>query len=255
MTTWIFPIEDFAALWYAPAADRMLYPLEYLSRFSHMNELLAHRAEVRREWSEQGRLDMDEAEKLTRARQILVAPEAWTEVNGFGQDGAIRFTAARHANHCATAEQSADGERVRLRLTAAEKLTAATAAALPKSPPGTQPPVRFHQADLAPQDPTLVTYSNARTPRDRYRQLRRQPCTSAGTIHLFAGPRDTQGAPQIPATTLEWHDRPGGRYLESGKTTRTIRPGTPRAITEHLTRYLAEILAARADDRFGAYPY
>ncbi|MFE6921440.1 hypothetical protein ACFVAV_10385 [Nocardia sp. NPDC057663] len=71
----MFDIEEFAALWYGPAADRMLFPLYYLSRFSHMNALEQLRSAVRRDWSEQGRLDGDSAEQLDRAFEVLTFPE------------------------------------------------------------------------------------------------------------------------------------------------------------------------------------
>ncbi|MFE1596553.1 ESX secretion-associated protein EspG [Nocardia sp. NPDC058705] len=134
MTAWVFDIEEFAALWYGPAADRMLFPLHYLSCFTHMNALEQYRSSVRRDWSEQGRLDWDSAEQLERAFAVLADPEVWTEIHGREKRGPLRAVTARHDQHAVIAEQSADGARVRVTIVAAERLPVATAAVLPDTP-------------------------------------------------------------------------------------------------------------------------
>ncbi|MFB7877091.1 ESX secretion-associated protein EspG [Nocardia sp. NPDC056064] len=236
MTTWAFEIEEFAALWYGPAADRMLFPLHYLSRFSHMNQLEQFRADVRREWSEQGRLDWDAAEQLDRTFAVLTAPEAWVEVHGYDKRGPLRAIAARHDQHAAVVRQSSDGGKVRVGLVGADRLAHSVATALPDTPAGTRPVERFDERDLRPSDPTVVTIIEGTNPRDRYRRWREEPCSSAGLIQVFRGPRSTQGKPPPRIATVQWHDRPDGRYVETGSRARTVAPANASTVAHLVAR-------------------
>lgn len=242
MTAWVFDIEEFAALWYGPAADRMLFPLHYLSRFSHMNALEQFRSTVRRDWSEQGRLDWDSAEQLDRAFEVLADPEAWVEIHGRDERGPLRAVAARHDQHAAIAEQSASGARVRVTIIAAEGLPHRLASVLPEAAAGKRPPERYDEIDLRPADPTSVTIIDGPSPRERYRRLRSEPCTSAGLIQVFRGPRTTQGKPPRRISAIQWHDRPDGRYLETGRRARAIIPANTTTLAQLIAREIGQAL-------------
>lgn len=222
MTSWVFDIEEFAALWFGPAADRMLFPLHYTSRFIHMNALEQYRSTVREEWSEHGRLDWDTAEQLRRAFDVLTGPEVWLEIHGHRQHRPVRAVGARHDKHGAIVEQSTDGARVRMRIFAADSLSRRAVEVLPDAEAGKRPRQRFDDHDLRVEDRDVVTIIEGPNPREQYRRLREEPCTSAGVIQVFRGPRTTGGQPPHRVSAIQWHDRRDGRYLEAGSRARTV---------------------------------
>src|SRR4051812_32703800 len=107
MPSWSFDDpEEFAALWFGPANDRMLYPLDYLSRFTHVNERDAHWAQARQKWSEQGRLTWADDDALKAAFTVLTNPEVWAETHGIrDRVGLIRVAAGRYGRQAAAAVQ------------------------------------------------------------------------------------------------------------------------------------------------------
>ncbi|UGT53970.1 ESX secretion-associated protein EspG [Nocardia asteroides] len=234
MTSWVFDIESFAALWFGPAADRMLFPLHYISRFTHMNALELYRAEVREQWSEHGRLDEDAAERLRRAFDVLTGPEVWLEVHGHRQQRPVRAVGARHDRHAAIAEQSTDGARVRVSLVAADQLAHRAVDALPDTEAGKRPRQRFDDHDLRPEAPDVVTIIDGPNPREQYRRLREEPCTSAGVIQVFRGPRTTGGKPPHRVSAIQWHDRHDGRYLETGTRARVVVGANSATLAHHV---------------------
>ncbi|MCM6775430.1 ESX secretion-associated protein EspG [Nocardia sp. CDC159] len=240
MATWSFDMEEFAALWYGPANDRMLYPLDYLSRFSHVNERDRHWAAVRREYSEHGRLSWNEADLLRRAFTVLTAPEVWAEIHGVSDEsGPIRVAAARHDRHAAQALQFTRETRIELTITTAEQLPARLLALLPPVPPGTRPTQTFAAADLHPDNHPTLHYTGETTPLQRYRRLVRRPATGAGVITVFRGPRHLGNKRPRKVGTMRWYDiEDDGRYLETGTRTRTVRPAEPLALQAALTRLL-----------------
>ncbi len=222
MTSWVFDIEEFAALWFGPAADRMVFPLHYTSRFTHMNAFESYRSAVREQWSERGRLDVDTAERLRRAFDVLTGPEAWVEVHGHRKQRPMRAVGARHDRHGALVEQSPDGARVRMSLFGADSLARFSVEMLPDAEAGKRPRQRFDHRDLAPADPDVVTIIDGPDPREQYRRLREEPCTSAGVIQVFRGPRESGSRQPHRVAAIQWHDRHDGRYLETGTRARTV---------------------------------
>ncbi|MFI5775580.1 ESX secretion-associated protein EspG [Nocardia sp. NPDC051570] len=244
MATWSFDSEEFAALWYGPANDRMLYPLDYLSRFSHVTERDRYWAEARHEYSEHGRLSWNEADLLRRAFTVLTAPEAWAEIHGVSDEsGPVRVAAARHDRHAALALQFTRQTHIELTIIPAEQLPAHLLTLLPPCPPGTHPPEAFGAADLYPENQPVLRYSGESTPLQRYRRLVRRPATGAGVITVFRGPRHIGNRQPRKVGTLRWYDIDAdGRYLETGTRTLTVRPAEPRALQSTLTRLLDHAL-------------
>ncbi|MBF6327878.1 ESX secretion-associated protein EspG [Nocardia transvalensis] len=244
MTSWSFEAEEFAALWYGPANDRMLYPLDYLSRFSHINERDRFWARVRHEYSEHGRLGWDEADLLRRAFAVLTDPEVWAEMHGVCEKaGPIRVAAARHDRHAALAVQFTLRPRIEVSIIGADKLPATLTKLLPKRPPGTHRAEKFEAADLSPQHQPAIGHSGETGPRERYQQLVRRPSTGAGVVTVFRGPRVRGTRPPRKVGSVRWYDIDGdGRYLETGSRTLTVRPADPNALQAALCRLLDHAL-------------
>jgi hypothetical protein len=240
MASWSFDAEEFAALWYGPANDRMLYPLDYLSRFSHVNERDAYWATVRHDYSEHGRLAWDEADLLRRAFTVLTAPQAWAEMHGVcDRVGPIRVAAARHDRHAALAVQFTRRPRIDVSITAAQNLPARLAKLLPKRPPGTQRAEAFVASDLYPERQPIVRYTGESTPLERYQRIVRRPSTGAGVVTVFRGPRHTGARQPRKVGTVRWHDIGGdGRYMETGTRTITVAPADPNALQAAFARLL-----------------
>ncbi|WP_433665208.1 ESX secretion-associated protein EspG [Nocardia sp. CA-128927] len=239
MATWSFDDEEFAALWFGPANDRMLYPLDYLSRFTHVNERDEHWTRVRHDWSEHGRLGWEEADLLRRAFAVLTDPEAWVEVHGFYDAvGPVRVAAARHHRHAALAVQFTQRARIEVSVTSAEKLPAVLAKLLPKHRRGQRPAETFQAADLRPEAQPMIRYTNESTPRERYQRLLAGDAVGAGLITVFRGPRHNGPAPARKIGTLRWYDLEEGRYMETGTRTLTVRPADNTALHRVIARLL-----------------
>ncbi|MEV0294902.1 ESX secretion-associated protein EspG [Nocardia sp. NPDC050710] len=239
MATWSLDPEEFAALWFGPANDRMLHPLTYLSRFTHVNERDEYWTRVRHEWSDRGRLDWDESDLLTRTFAVLTEPEAWVEVHGSCEGvGPIRIAAARHDRHAAVAVQFTKRPRIDVSIISAENLPTALAKLLPDRPPGQRGPETFHTDDLDPTKQPIVRYTNDSTPLERYRRLLDLPGSGAGLITVLRGPRYSTSAPPRRIGTVRWFDTRDGRYLETGSSNRTVRPATISTLRDALTRML-----------------
>ncbi|WP_280336668.1 ESX secretion-associated protein EspG [Nocardia wallacei] len=244
MASWSFDEEEFAALWFGPANDRMLYPLDYLSRFGHVNERDRFWSRVRQEYSERGRLSWNEADLLRRAFTVLTDPEVWAEIHGVSdQAGPIRVAAARHDRHAALAMQFTRRSRIELSITAADRLPERLTMLLPEQPPGTRPAQAFVAADLYPERQPILRYTGESTPLQRYRELIRRPATGAGVVTVFRGPRRQGLRPPRKVGTVRWYDIEGdGRYMETGSRTITVRPADTPTIRGAVTRLLDHAL-------------
>ncbi|MBB5917019.1 hypothetical protein BJY24_005931 [Nocardia transvalensis] len=249
MASWSFDEEEFAALWYGPANDRMLYPLNYLSRFGHVNERDAFWAGVRQEYSERGRLSWNEADLLRRAFTVLTDPEVWAEIHGVSdQAGPIRVAAARHDRHAALAMQFLRRERIELSITSADRLPDRLTMLLSEQPPGSRPAQAFVAADLYPEHQPVLRYTGESTPLQRYRDLVRRPATGAGVITVFRGPRRQGLRPPRKVGTVRWYDiEDDGRYMETGTRTLTVRPADTSAVRSAVTRLLDHALTEFRD--------
>ncbi|WP_216903636.1 ESX secretion-associated protein EspG [Nocardia alni] len=244
MTTWSFEEEEFAALWFGPANDRMLYPLDYLSRFAHTNERDRFWEQVRHHYSDKGELTWDQADMLRRAFTVLTAPEVWAEVHGVSdQAGPIRVAAARHDRQAALAIQFTRKPRIEISLITADTLATQLAGLLPHCPPGARPPEAFAVTDLYPERHPTVHYAGESTPLQRYRRLIRRPADGAGLITVFRGPRNTGAEQPRKVGCVRWYDiRDDGRYLESGNNTITVQPADQPAIQSAIARLLDSAL-------------
>ncbi|WP_280384913.1 ESX secretion-associated protein EspG [Nocardia wallacei] len=244
MASWSFDEEQFAALWYGPANDRMLYPLHYLSQFGHVNERDRHWAQIRHEYSEQGRLSWNEADLLRRAFAVLTDPEVWAEIHGVSQQaGPIRVAAARHDRHAALAMQFTRRSRIEVSITAADRLPDRLAMLLPEQSPGTRAAEAFAAADLYPERQPILRYTGESTPLQRYRRLVRRPAGGAGVITVFRGPRRQGLRSPRKVGTMRWYDiDDDGRYMETGSRTLTVRPADAASVRGAITRLLDHAL-------------
>ncbi|WP_040823035.1 ESX secretion-associated protein EspG [Nocardia jiangxiensis] len=259
MATWSFEDEEFAALWFGPANDRMLYPLHYLSRFGHVNERDTFWEQVQHKYSEQGRLSWNQADLLRRAFTVLTDPEVWAEIHGVSdQAGPIRVAAARHDRHAALAIQFTRRPRIELSIVSSDRLSAVLAGVLPQCSPGMRPAQAFAAADLYPERQSALHYTGESTPLQRYRHLVRRPAGGAGVVTVFRGPRNRGGEQPHKVGAVRWYDiHEDGRYMETGNRTVTVQPADTSAIQAAVARLLDNALSEYRDyvDDIGEYAH
>lgn len=231
MSEWSWATDDFAALWYSEARDRIPSPLRYTSRFRLRDEFAAHRRAV----SE--RYDPDERDEIDAALGTLADAEIRIEVLGgssrhrqsTGPDDVrqYRIVGARTAFRAVTAVQyGTDAEHgpIRLRMSRAEDLPARLAAAIPGCRAGSAEPATFHPDDLRQSRDSYLEDNGHNTPRDRYRRLLGRPADGGGSAMLLAGPLNRLDP---PLAAVQWYDITGdGRYTERRGAHVSVRPTT-----------------------------
>ncbi|MBO0856412.1 MAG: ESX secretion-associated protein EspG, partial [Nocardia sp.] len=127
MSEWSWEPDDFAALWYSDANDRIPNILRYTSRFEFVDEFEANRIAVR------NRYDTDEFERIQLALHTLSASDMRIAVLGGtnrykGSEGIqreYRIIGARTDHHAAILHQFTQAGReglFRLRLCRSENL-------------------------------------------------------------------------------------------------------------------------------------
>jgi hypothetical protein len=227
----------------------MLYPLDYLSRFGHVNERDRYWEQVRHRYSEQGALTWNQVDLLRRAFTVLTDPQVWAELHGVSdQAGPIRVAASRHDQHAALAIQFTRRPRIEVSIITADNLATQLAGLLPHCPPGTHPAQAFAVTDLYPERQPPLHYTGESTPMHRYRRLVRRPAGGAGVITVFRGPRDTAGEQPRKVGCVRWYDiHDDGRYLESGNRTITVQPADTPAIQAAIGRLLDNALGEYHD--------
>ncbi|MBO0852346.1 MAG: ESX secretion-associated protein EspG [Nocardia sp.] len=246
MSEWVWEPDDFAALWYSDANDRLPNLLRYTSRFVTRDEFDAHKIEVRR------RYDTDELERVQLALHALTASDMRIEIfcgtnkykGSRGDERQYRIIGARTPHHAAVLHQLTQGPtegRIRLRLCRPENLPTRIAATMPARNPGTGPPLTVHPDDV--RDGHATATGNA--PHERYRRLFAGPIDGGGSALLRAGAFNT--TPE-PWNHLQWYDFPDGRYAETRGDHITLRPATAQDLSTRFTSWIDRALQRLRED-------
>ncbi|WP_280264892.1 ESX secretion-associated protein EspG [Nocardia wallacei] len=248
MAEWVWEPDDFAALWYSDANDRIPNLLRYTSRFAFQDEFDAHRVAVRQRYGE------DELEQIQLAVHTLTTSDMRIEILGgttkykgsAGEQRVYRIVGARTLYHAAVLHQFTQGDiegRIRLRLCRSQDLPARLTDTIPAREPGTQPPIIVHPADLRDDRNTL----RANEPAQRYHRLLEGPGDGGGSARLRIGAFNTDPA---TANVVQWYDLPHGRYIETRAEHITVRPLTPTDLTTRFTTWIDRALTRLREDEY-----
>ncbi|MET9024120.1 ESX secretion-associated protein EspG [Nocardia sp. NPDC004168] len=247
MAEWTWDPDDFAALWYGDAHDRIPSPLRYTSRFAFRDDFAAHRAAV---WQ---RYSADELDEIAAAFRTLGDSDLRIEIlggtckhkNSTGPDDIreYRILGARDTYRAVVLSQAGNQHEhgpIRARLFPAEQLPARLVNAIPPCAPGAEKPATFHPDDLVPRRDTYLQDNARNTPREQYQRLLGRPVDGGGTAVLITAPLHTHTK---PTKVLQWHDiTTDGRYTEHRTDHITVRPTTPTDLTTHFTTWIDQAL-------------
>ncbi|PXX60284.1 ESAT-6 protein secretion system EspG family protein [Nocardia tenerifensis] len=258
MAEWTWEPDDFAALWYSDAHDRIPSPLRYTSRFALRDEFAAHRRAVL------DRYTADELEEIQLALHTLGTSELRIEIlggtskhkNSTGPDDLreYRIIGARNAYHAVTLMQGGTATEhgpIRVRLFGPESLPARIVQSIPSCAPGGAAPATFHPDDLAPRRDGHLEDATHQSPRERYQRLLGRPADGGGTAVLLTAPLHTHAQ---PSNVLQWHDITGdGRYTELRGSHITVRPTAPADLATQFTAWIDRARKRLEDAREDAW--
>ncbi|MGK8490371.1 ESX secretion-associated protein EspG [Nocardia asiatica] len=247
MAEWTWEPDDFAALWYGDAHDRIPGPLRYTSRFAFRDDFDAHRAAV---WQ---RYSADELDEINAAFHTLGDSDLRIEIlggtckhkntTGPHDIREYRILGARDAYRAVVLSQAGNQREhgpIRVRMFPADQLPARLVNAIPPCAPGGEKPAMFHPHDLTSRRDTYLQDNARNTPREQYQRLLGRPVDGGGTAVLITAPLHTRTK---PTKVLQWHDiSDDGRYTEHRADHITVRPTTPTDLTTHFTTWIAQAL-------------
>ncbi len=247
MAEWAWDGDDFAALWFSDARDRIPNLLRYTSRFPYRSEVDRHRAQVAR------RYDLDETERIELAMHTLQTSDMRIEIFGSttkykgstGSDRAYRIIGGRNTYHAAILYQTTEGEtdgRIRLRMCRPGDLPAQLVATVFPCEPGSQQQITVHPNDI--RNPRRSQTGN--TPPERYQRLM-STLHGAGSGQLRVGAFNTY--PE-PANMLQWFDAADGRYVEIRSENITLRPAAPQDLAARFGAWMDNILKRLREDEY-----
>lgn len=186
MAEWTWEPDDFAALWYSDAHDRIPSPLRYTSRFAFRDDFAAHRAAV---WD---RYSTDELDEIIAAFRTLGDSDLRIEIlggtckhkNSTGPDDIreYRILGARDSYRAVVLSQAGNQHEhgpIRARMFPAEQLPARLVNAIPACAPGTEKPATFHPDDLVPRRDTYLQDNARNTPASSTNASSAAPSTAA----------------------------------------------------------------------------
>ncbi len=244
---WLWEPEDFAALWYSEANDRIPFPIRYTSRLTTMDEVAAHRDTVR------ARYDRDELELIELALHTLTTSDLRIEIGGDstilgrGAPREYRILGARTPYHSMILTQTAANgvdDKIRCRLFGADRLGSRMGAIIPQVPPGSARAETFHVQDLQ-SGSTPADYSSS-TPRRRFESLTGN-LTGSGVAGLIAGSLYHHPTPWYATA---WFDRTDdGRYIQHQTRDHiTVRPAAPTDLSTVFNTWIEHALTRLRED-------
>ncbi|MFD3510307.1 ESX secretion-associated protein EspG [Nocardia sp. NPDC058666] len=203
---------EFEILWSGYGRDRLPYPLQYRTDIADFEDLKQHREQA----VESLLRKYDPA--VERALMVLLDPEARVESKGHvGQENSsiIRFHGAIRGEQGATLTQApgADegtGADVTLTYCTPDQVAALAVAALPRTKPGTKPPIEVRRDQLAEEEDHFEYRAGRLSSADQLNRIFHRPRQAFGEISAHSGP--AIDARPTPARTFWWMDYPDGRY-------------------------------------------
>jgi len=248
MAEWAWEPDDFAALWFSDANDRIPGLLRFTSRFVYRDDFELHRPAVR------GRYNADELEQIDLALHTLTTSDMRVEILGHttkyqGSKGAsreYRIIGARNLHHATVIYQLTEGERdgrIRVHSCRPEHLGARLVAVIPPRDPGAQPPITVHPKDIRDNRQSAT----ASTPAERYRRLLARRIDGNGTAAFLQAPIH---ADPTPAHEVAWCDFDDGRYLQVRADHITIRPATPKDLSARFNAWFESARQRLREDEY-----
>lgn len=203
---------EFEILWSGYGRDRLPYPLQYRTGIAEFDQLKRHREAAVESLLEK----YDPA--IERAVAVLLDPEARVESKGYvghNDSNIIRFHGAIRGDAGVTLAQApgADedtGGDVTLTYCTPAQVAALTVAALPRTQPGTKPPVEVRREQLAAEEDHFEYRAGRLSSADQLNRIFHRPRRAFGEISAHSGP--AVDARPTPARTFWWMDYPDGRY-------------------------------------------
>ncbi|MGW5456450.1 ESX secretion-associated protein EspG [Nocardia sp. NPDC003979] len=203
---------EFEILWSGYGRDRLPYPLQYRTDIADFDELKRHREAA----VEKLLAKYDPA--IEQAIDVLLVPDARVESKGYvGQDvsNVIRFHGAIRGRAGATLAQAPGtaedtGSDVVLTCCTADQVAALTVAALPRTKPGTKPPVEVRRERLAEEEEHFEYRAGRLSSLEQLNRIFHRPRHAVGEISALAGP--ALDSRPTPARSFWWMDYPDGRY-------------------------------------------
>ncbi|MQY24394.1 hypothetical protein NRB20_75290 [Nocardia sp. RB20] len=248
MPEWAWEPDDFAALWFSDANDRIPGLLRFTSRFAYRDEFELHRPAVR------ARYGVDELDQIDLALHTVTTSDMRVEILGSttkykgskGKPRAYRIIGARNLYHATVLYQLTEGQvdgRIRVHSYRPEQLGAGLVAAIPGREPGTAPPITVHPNDLRDNHHSAT----GKTPAERYRRLLSGRVEGNGTAALLVGP--IHANPQ-PAHEVSWCDFTDGRYLRVLGEHITIRPATAKDLSARFNAWFDNAAQRQHEDEY-----
>ncbi|MBO0853538.1 MAG: ESX secretion-associated protein EspG [Nocardia sp.] len=251
MPEWYWEGDDFAALWYSDANDRIPNILRYTSKFTYQGDFERHRADVL------CRYDTDEFERIQHALNTLTHSDMRIEIPGGtskykgsrGVDRIHRIIGARTDHYGAILYQRTQGDTdglIRLRLCRADHLATRVVEALPNRPPGKRPTLTVHPQDLQ----HIRRSPTGTTPAERYQKLIAELDGGAGA-QLLVGAFNSEPA---PTNRVQWYDvTDDGRYLETRGEHITVRPVSAKDLAARFDGWIERELERRREDEYAPW--
>ncbi|WP_024805463.1 ESX secretion-associated protein EspG [Nocardia sp. BMG51109] len=249
MTEWAWEPDDFAALWFSDANDRIPGLLRYTSRFAYRDDFERHGPTVR------DRYGTDEFEQIQLTLHTLTASDMRIEIFGGTTryreaDGTTprmyRIIGARTMYHAAVLHQFTQGDidgRIKLRLCRPDDLAARLVATVPAREAGTEQPVTVHPADLRDNRRSATGTSAA----ERYRRLLDRPVDGNGSAQLLVGAFNADPA---PANGVLWCDFEDGRYLQTRDEHVTVRPVGAQDLASRFDAWIDRAVQRMREDQY-----
>ncbi|WP_235747983.1 ESX secretion-associated protein EspG [Nocardia coffeae] len=248
MTQWAWEPDDFAALWFSDANDRIPGLLRFTSRFAYNDEFELHRPAVR------GRYDADELEQIDLALHTVTTSDMRIEILGSttkypGSTGAARtyrIIGARNLHHATVLYQITEGEvdgRIRAHSCRPEQLGARLVATIPAREPGRAQPITVHPRDIRDNHQSAT----GSTPAERYRRLLARPVDGNGTAALLLGPIH---AYPDPVQEIMWCDFDDGRYLQVRGEHISIRPAVAKDLSARFGAWIENAVQRQREEQY-----
>ncbi|WP_069165399.1 ESX secretion-associated protein EspG [Nocardia altamirensis] len=248
MTDWRFTGLEFELLWSAYGRDRLPYPLQYRAEAADFSDLKQQREAAA------DALMNRYAEDLERALDVLLEPEARIESKGLGEtpSNVFRFHAGIRGGLGATLVQlpghAADtGSDVIVSWCPATQVAKRAVAALPRTPPGTHPPIEVRREEVAADRERHVRRPYEVSMAEQLDRIFKRRRLGLGEITVFAGAA-VDARPAF-GRGFWWMDYEDGRYFVKTGDPIVARPLDAATMTAEINRLLARTQRFFREDR------
>ncbi|WP_336087651.1 ESX secretion-associated protein EspG [Nocardia sp. SSK8] len=249
MRTVRFTAQEFEILWTSHDRDRLPYPLQFRTAISDFDQLARDRASCVESLLEK----YDPV--VESALGVLLTPEARLESKGFrglGSAEVIRFYGAVRGSSGATLYQlpgsaSDTGGDVILRFGTLDDVAEQAVAALPRSGPGSRPPVEVTRERLAEEDNHFEFRAGVHSAAERLSRVVRRKRLAFGEVSAFPGP-SVDSRPGTRGRTFWWMDFADGRYFAKTGDPIIVEPIDAARLTAGIRAMLGRVQRYHLED-------